>query len=449
MTSIALAYGAATTAPSNTHVPSICTDSTHQHTGGRHTKARGEAVRRQRAKARAAGHEQYALVGSIIEVRTRYGRPSLETETSTRAIQRALGKAPGTVRAAGVHQWHDVLRTHPKVAKMRAHGRENLLCVAQMISDVAHETKMTSVPVWSRIADKLGISRSTVRGHFKTLRSLGLLVTVATGRRARDAVRWGSQRGVERPVNEAGVYLLTVPREAVSEGAEGGKLPTSTRRVVPSAYEDSFPSHAGAHSREEETSTEDKGGSCRGRLRSFERFSTYPLHQAPGSGHRWQRQAAARVADEHMSLSYLSDRANARLFRPYFEAGWSPYDVLEALDHTPEGRRHAGYPLPEVLISSGPVGHRLRIEGLTRYRLALWTDSEGVPLPSADAAAQVRAARKRQEAVSETRKARESLQAAASDEQRQKRRRGWAMVRAALRGETISPITTTEGESTP
>ena len=67
-----------------------------------------------------------------------------------------------------------------------------------------------------------------------------------------------------------------------------------------------------------------------------------------------------RISSEH--LRYLA--------RPFFAAGWSPRDVLHAIDHSPADRQH-GY-------TSGVRS----VPGWVRARLTEWLGPDEVPLPS-------------------------------------------------------------------
>jgi hypothetical protein len=67
-----------------------------------------------------------------------------------------------------------------------------------------------------------------------------------------------------------------------------------------------------------------------------------------------------RISAEHLR----------HLARPFFAAGWSPRDLLHAIDHEPGGRQH-GY-------TSGVRSPA----GWIRSRLAAWFGPNGVPLPS-------------------------------------------------------------------
>ena len=67
-----------------------------------------------------------------------------------------------------------------------------------------------------------------------------------------------------------------------------------------------------------------------------------------------------RISGEHLR----------HLARPFFAAGWSPRDVLHAIDHEPGGRQH-GY-------SAGVRSPA----GWIRSRLAGWLGPDEVPLPS-------------------------------------------------------------------
>ena len=104
---------------------------------------------------------------------------------------------------------------------------------------------------------------------------------------------------------------------------------------------------------------------------------------------------AAQAMQEHARLlQRLSGEHLRHLARPFFAAGWTPADLLHALDHDTRGRHHgytAGVRSPAAWV---------------RSRLAQWLDADSAPLPSAsqrraEAAARVRAdaAARREEAA--------------------------------------------------
>ena len=94
-----------------------------------------------------------------------------------------------------------------------------------------------------------------------------------------------------------------------------------------------------------------------------------PLAAVPEN--RTEALAAAQVMQEHARvLRRLSAEHLRHLARPFFAAGWSPRDLLHAIDHEPGGRQHAY-----------TAGVRSPA-GWIRSRLAAWFGPNGVPLPS-------------------------------------------------------------------
>jgi hypothetical protein len=69
-------------------------------------------------------------------------------------------------------------------------------------------------------------------------------------------------------------------------------------------------------------------------------------------------------------LRRLSGEHLRHLARPFFAAGWTPADLVHAIDHDTRGRQH-GY-------SAGVRSPA----GWIRSRLAAWLGPEGIPLPS-------------------------------------------------------------------
>ena len=94
-----------------------------------------------------------------------------------------------------------------------------------------------------------------------------------------------------------------------------------------------------------------------------------PLAAVPEN--RTEALAAAQVMQERARvLRRVSAEHLRHLARPFFAAGWSPRDLLHAIDHEPGGRQH-GY-------TSGVRSPA----GWIRSRLAAWFGPNGVPLPS-------------------------------------------------------------------
>ena len=94
-----------------------------------------------------------------------------------------------------------------------------------------------------------------------------------------------------------------------------------------------------------------------------------PLAAVPEN--RTEALAAAQVMQERARLLRRISAEHLRhLARPFFAAGWSPRDLLHAIDHEPGGRQH-GY-------TSGVRSPA----GWIRSRLAAWFGPDDVPLPS-------------------------------------------------------------------
>ncbi len=95
----------------------------------------------------------------------------------------------------------------------------------------------------------------------------------------------------------------------------------------------------------------------------------FPLGAVPQN--RIEALGAARALQERARvLRRISGEHLRHLARPFFAAGWSPRDVLHAIDHEPGGRQHgytAGVRSPAGWIHS---------------RLAAWSGPNGIPLPS-------------------------------------------------------------------
>ena len=112
----------------------------------------------------------------------------------------------------------------------------------------------------------------------------------------------------------------------------------------------------------------------------------FPTRKNPET--RTERLAAAEaLRGQSRLLAVLSPEHLRHLCRVLFAAGWSPADILHALEHAPGGRQY-GY--------TASVRH---VPGWVRFRLSAWLGPDGTPLPSRGqrAAAQRAAARAEQE----------------------------------------------------
>ena len=89
------------------------------------------------------------------------------------------------------------------------------------------------------------------------------------------------------------------------------------------------------------------------------------------SNNRAEALSAARaIQDRARDLRRISIEHVRSVARVYFRAGWTPADVVHALDHEPDGRQH---------------GYTSGIRSPARwaaYRLGLWLGPDGLPVAS-------------------------------------------------------------------
>jgi hypothetical protein len=91
-------------------------------------------------------------------------------------------------------------------------------------------------------------------------------------------------------------------------------------------------------------------------------------------GREAQEQAARWLLYELVSLRSLAPPEVRRRTRRFFEAGWTPLDIVHALDHDPDGSAARGVPL-----AGDPPD---RVERQVLNLLSAWCDEAGEPLPS-------------------------------------------------------------------
>jgi hypothetical protein len=171
-----------------------------------------------------------------------------------------------------------------------------------------------------------GLSRRSVARWIAWWHEQGFLATAEHGSRASDRPEWN----LPGQGNRAAVYLLAVPRKA-TPSAGGIAVPETGTPLV--------------SSRREEPS------------RAREATPSWPLHTLTVT-RRDERAAACRIAAEAGWVG--SERAVGSAVREFLRAGWSPQDVLDALEFAPDGTRWW---------STSRVGSPGRI---ARWRLRPW-----------------------------------------------------------------------------
>jgi hypothetical protein len=217
----------------------------------------------------------------------------------------------------------------------------------------------TSRPGHLGMAVAVGVDTRTVARCVRWLAERGLLGVVSQGTTA--AVRPGVlYLGTG---NLAAVYVLTVPKRrsrtcpAIAGQRDFVHL-TSNRRLMVS----------GPRARQAKPTVKTRKARPPGGQPMLPPAGS-ALHHCPQNRSEGLT-AAEAVQKRARDLRRLSPEYVRWLGRPFFTAGWTPADVVHAIDHSPTGRPH-GY----VTGIRSPAGW-------ARGRLALWLGSDGLPLPS-------------------------------------------------------------------
>lgn len=218
---------------------------------------------------------------------------------------------------------------------------------AALVARADRRTRTVTV-AWADLESETGRSRATIGRTLRWLRDVGLLGVVATG---------ASKGALGGQLNRIPTYVLAVPALPVDES----EPPTGAFSSVGSPH---------AHARDKNPDQS---------LRSDENLNSTP--KTPAKGPDWklsavpltrrdQLEACERLRWDVVTLRPASARMLRHLLRDVFAAGWSPRDVLYALDHRPSGEawRYAG--MPRVVAAW--IG----------FRLAAWRNREAGWLPS-------------------------------------------------------------------
>ena len=240
----------------------------------------------------------------------------------------------------------------PDFEQLRSDRRRNWAEVVRVLARYVDWRDRTTRPTWARVADQARVSRRTVARAIEWLHARGYLGTVETGSTPlfRIGVLYGLATTSEG--NRAAEYVLCTP------GRPTDRRPIRQRPTRPVSV---CPSRSGTPS-----------GSRKGPRRIPPREDRaeglsarhWPATQRPGT--RGEALAAAEtLRRRNPMLRRLTARHLRSLAKLYFEAGWTPADVLYAMEHRPDGRQH-------------PHTHSVRhVPGWLRYRLTAWRAPHG------------------------------------------------------------------------
>lgn len=261
----------------------------------------------------------------------------------------------GCRRARSQRAFLAALGADPRLAGLRADARRTVLELARIWARHADWHTMTSWCPRARMCAEVGSSRdpsrplsvSTYKTARRQLEELGYLALLSQGWTS--ALRSGV---LDDGSGVSAVFVLTMPRRKPRLAPPAEQSPVNR----PLACPDVVGSKAPARAREARAGNPPPG-------------DPWPRWLAPQN--RTDALAAATVVRGRAGLlSQLSAEHWRAIIRPFAAAGYSPGDILQALDAEPGGRSH---------------GYRTRVRhvaGWARHRLSLWLDPLGVPLPA-------------------------------------------------------------------
>ena len=298
--------------------------------------------------------------------------PGHPESLSRLAIVRAI--PAGSKRARNQRSYLRAVLADPEIAALRADRRRAVLELARILARHANWRDMTSWRPRERACAEIGSSRdpskplsiSAYKAARRVLEERGFLGLVAQG--------WTSALRaavLDDRTGTSAVFVLTVPRRKQRLRSDG-EPPRVNRPLAGSRRE------PGIALRAREARAEVKGGNpeFKGEKARAPRGQSVlpPAGAAPLAAvpeNRTEALAAAQAMQERARLLRRVSAEHLRhLARPFFAAGWSPRDLLHAIDHEPGGRQH-GY-------TSGVRSPA----GWIRSRLAAWFGPDDVPLPS-------------------------------------------------------------------
>jgi hypothetical protein len=279
----------------------------------------------------------------------------------------------GSRRARSQMAWVADVLDDSDFVELRADRRRNWAEIVRVLARYADWKDRTTRPTWARVGDQAGVSRRTVARAIEWLHERGYLGTVESGSTPlfRIGVLYGLAAAGEG--HRAAEYVLCAPGRT-SDRRPIQPNPTRPVAVCPRGSGTPSGSRKGPRTtptREDSTeSTSDRH---------------WPATRRPVT--RGEALAAAEtLRRRNPVLRRLTARHLRSLAKAYWAAGWTPADVLYAMEHLPNGRQH-------------PQTHSVRhVAGWLRYRLACWHTGGGglYPTPGQLAAEHARRVRAEQ-----------------------------------------------------
>ncbi|WP_293823179.1 hypothetical protein [uncultured Corynebacterium sp.] len=277
---------------------------------------------------------------------------------------------------------------------MNRRGRTALRAFAGWLMTESNQKTMTVSITWTEGADHFGVRERTIARWLETLRSMGMLVTISSGR-SKQFSAVGDPRQ-----NWAAVYTFAIP----DDGYHLFNQPRSDSFVTPSPLRESNTSWVKTGTKK--ISYETLCARAYARYARKHRDSLAPKRQQMTTGHGSKGEDAqlkhlARCLQHHSpaDLRRIGLKPILAETARFFRAEWQIADILHALETRPDG---SGYD------TSGSGGMR-SVQAWLRLRLKAWMeDSQPVTAPSrlkaqAEATRKAEQARQRAQTATERR----------------------------------------------
>lgn len=273
-----------------------------------------------------------------------------------------------------------------------------MLTVAELLLERCDFASYTVTPGRDWLLAMAGVGKSTLDRAMRWLRQNGFLGMVANGRQAKwtprssDAhARWGN--GFDAVADRA-VYVMCQPlsdedrqkayEDSVARADNKGKLARVFSRFSMAVDLNGEPNRNARKSApkgiREWASPTLKGyfeaaARVTAKMEAARTDLSWPRHKTTSANDeaeaRFNELQAARTVRLHTpAVSGMSDRHLTAVLRPFFKAGWTPADILEALDYKLDGsrwRNDAAYGVRNVAawLQSRLSNHR--VNGLVTY----------------------------------------------------------------------------------
>jgi len=292
---------------------------------------------------------------------------------------------PGCRRARSQRSWLRAVARDDVIAALRADKRSSVMEFARIHARWANWSTLTSWRPRARVCKEIGsprdrskpLSVSAYKAARRVLEDRGFLGLVQAAWTS--SLRAGA---LDDGGNTSAVFVLTVPgRRRRRRRDQASEL---NRPVSPSCNEGDKPSHACARETREGPVDNPRETPAAIPQPTLPAPGTWPLASIPRTSAEMLA-AAQALAGRAPVLRRISPAYLRYLCRPFFAAGFSGRDVIEALNHDVTGRPYRW---------TGDVRH---VPGWFRSRLAPWMAPDGSVRPSASQQRAAEAARVRAE----------------------------------------------------